>query len=244
MGSISFINKKGSSTGDVKLNVFVQETEPEIKEGIWVKTSKQANKVYITNTLSADFEKNSIIILNNEDVYRAMLAPTIFNNVVGKLENSFKDVYYFSDTTVSSGNKTFMYEGEEYTIPAQKIVDNGGFKYVFYAINKVPDYFRFYGIGTNEPVKITDTGEVSCTGVIKGTSGLAGTLQEAINSYAAETTTYTYSSLDMTTVVWSDYDIVNVETGEIVYPQTIPDGIDNSLPTYYGTGTEWVKFKN
>ena len=92
MGSISFINKKGSSTGDVKLNVFVQETEPEIKEGIWVKTSKQANKVYITNTLSEDFEKDSIIILNNEDVYRAMLASTIFNNVVGKLENSFKDV--------------------------------------------------------------------------------------------------------------------------------------------------------
>lgn len=46
MGSISFINKKGSSTGGARLNVFAQEIEPEIKEGIWVKANKTINKIF------------------------------------------------------------------------------------------------------------------------------------------------------------------------------------------------------
>lgn len=46
MGSISFINK-ASSGGSIKPNIFIQETEPETKEGIWVKANKKLDKVII-----------------------------------------------------------------------------------------------------------------------------------------------------------------------------------------------------
>lgn len=43
--SIKFINRKS------KINIFMQEIEPELKEGIWIKSNKQIDKIEIVNNL-------------------------------------------------------------------------------------------------------------------------------------------------------------------------------------------------
>lgn len=248
MGSISFINKGGSgggSSSNIKPNVFMQDTEPETKEGIWIKANKQFNKIYLAKNLSGDFEKESVIILNDSDKYRAALLPVSIDNIVGKLENSFNDVYYYSDTTASSGNKTFMYEGQKYTIPAQALFNEGNYKYIFYAVKIEDDRIYFYSVGSNSPITVDDTGTISSASDLSGVYDFSKkNLQDAIDGYAKGTILFTYNTLIITSVVWTNFDMVNTETGEVVYPRTIPEGIDNTLPTYYGTGTEWVKFKN
>lgn len=53
MGSISFINKKGSG-GNIKFNIFAQETEPLSKNGIWIKSNKQINKIQTIKSKNVD----------------------------------------------------------------------------------------------------------------------------------------------------------------------------------------------
>lgn len=36
---------------ELKPNIFMQETEPEIKEGIWVKANKQVDKIEIVESI-------------------------------------------------------------------------------------------------------------------------------------------------------------------------------------------------
>lgn len=51
MGSISFINRGGSG-GSIKPNIFMQESEPETKEGIWIKSNEVMNKIKVVESLS------------------------------------------------------------------------------------------------------------------------------------------------------------------------------------------------
>ena len=55
MGSISFINKV-SSGGNIKPNIFMQETEPETKEGIWIQSNKNYEKIDVLDSYSETLE--------------------------------------------------------------------------------------------------------------------------------------------------------------------------------------------
>lgn len=48
--SIRFLNKGGSSVA-IKPNIFMQETEPEIKEGIWLQANKEMGNVVIVDNV-------------------------------------------------------------------------------------------------------------------------------------------------------------------------------------------------
>lgn len=52
MGSISFIKK--SRGGSAKSNIFMQEAEPAIKEGIWLKSNKKANAISVVSALATE----------------------------------------------------------------------------------------------------------------------------------------------------------------------------------------------
>lgn len=53
--SIRFLNNKSGSGGQTQLNIFMQETEPEIKKGIWLQKEKDfENIVFDTNVINND----------------------------------------------------------------------------------------------------------------------------------------------------------------------------------------------
>lgn len=86
---ISFLNK-GSGTGASKANVFIQEAEPETKEGIWFKkTAGTYNKLITADTISSEpyFE------IGPTQLYQHMEVPSI---AVGT------DIYMFSGVTTAS----------------------------------------------------------------------------------------------------------------------------------------------
>lgn len=92
---ISFLNK-GSGGGSSKANVFIQEAEPETKEGIWFKkTSGTYNKLITADTISSEpyFEVGPTQLYQHKEV------PSI---AVGT------DIYMFSDATTAS-NKAEKY---------------------------------------------------------------------------------------------------------------------------------------
>lgn len=49
--SIKFLNKCNDS---IKPNIFMQETEPEIKEGIWLQSNKEMNNIIIEDNMSSE----------------------------------------------------------------------------------------------------------------------------------------------------------------------------------------------
>lgn len=92
---ISFLNK-GSGGGSSKANVFIQEAEPETKEGIWFKkTAGTYNKLITADTISSEpyFE------IGPTQLYQHMEVPSI---AVGT------DIYMFSGVTTAS-NKAEKY---------------------------------------------------------------------------------------------------------------------------------------
>lgn len=92
---ISFLNK-GSGGGSSKANVFIQEAEPETKEGIWFKkTAGIYNKLITADTISSEpyFE------IGPTQLYQHYEVPSI---AVGT------DIYMFSDATTDS-NKAEKY---------------------------------------------------------------------------------------------------------------------------------------
>lgn len=92
---ISFLNK-GSGTGASKANVFIQEAEPETKEGIWFKkASSSYDKLITADTISSTpyFEVGPTQLYQHKEV------PSI---AVGT------DIYMFSDATTAS-NKAEKY---------------------------------------------------------------------------------------------------------------------------------------
>lgn len=92
---ISFLNK-GSGGGSSKANVFIQEAEPETKEGIWFKkTAGTYNKLITADTISSEpyFE------IGPTQLYQHKEVPSI---AVGT------DIYMFSGVTTDS-NKAEKY---------------------------------------------------------------------------------------------------------------------------------------
>lgn len=92
---ISFLNK-GSGGGSSKANVFIQDTEPETKEGIWFKkTAGTYNKLITADTISSTpyFEVGPTQLYQHKEV------PSI---AVGT------DIYMFSGVTTDS-NKAEKY---------------------------------------------------------------------------------------------------------------------------------------
>lgn len=86
---ISFLNK-GSGGGSSKANIFIQEAEPETKEGIWFKkTAGTYNKLITADTIFSEpyFE------IGPTQLYQHMEVPSI---AVGT------DIYMFSDATTAS----------------------------------------------------------------------------------------------------------------------------------------------
>lgn len=100
MGSISFINKKDSDGGSLKPNIFMQETEPETKEGIWIQSNKDISKIEtIENLITGKGEWTNIYSNIPYNFYR------------GRAVSIGTDIYLFSgDDSLEDKQKAYKYD--------------------------------------------------------------------------------------------------------------------------------------
>ena len=63
---IRFLNK-GSGGGSSKANIFIQNTEPETKEGIWFKkASSSYDKLITADTISGDMSTSTNTVFSTK----------------------------------------------------------------------------------------------------------------------------------------------------------------------------------
>lgn len=76
------------------LNVFVQEKQPEFKEGFWISLENTINEVHLVNNIDIDeiYTNNSLIIKKGNRYKTNLLSNP--NKLNGDMQNSFDEVYY------------------------------------------------------------------------------------------------------------------------------------------------------
>ena len=114
--SISFINKGKGNSDSLKPNIFVQETEPEIKDGIWFQTNNTFRKIqildnynetpewleptllsenYIKNLKSILEYKGEILFVIKETSSTSLCKYDINNNILSNWKTLNFSSYYF-----------------------------------------------------------------------------------------------------------------------------------------------------
>lgn len=104
--SIKFLNKCNDS---IKPNIFMQETEPEIKEGIWLQSNKTFEKISALDSYSDALQWKEANALSNE-IYKNVDNMFSINNKTYFLiyNNGFKILEY--DATTNSIIEEFQIE--------------------------------------------------------------------------------------------------------------------------------------
>lgn len=144
MGSISFINKGGSSGGgsgsNIKPNIFMQDTEPETKEGIWIKSNKPVNKIKIVETLAVGEGSWEELAQKDQSYYGITYATVgkdlyMFTSEAGGYTTSLK--LNTDDLSLSSIKNIDVHSGSAVTINDIIYIFGGGF---YDVNNKVHTY--------------------------------------------------------------------------------------------------------
>ena len=108
---------KGKDSSPVEPNIFVQETEPEIKEGIWLKTNKTFNKIIVNDDISGEIITQKVtyssVIMSSFSRGRSLFVGTdvyltSYNKLFSKIDTVTKDI---ENITMSlTGQATSMFE--------------------------------------------------------------------------------------------------------------------------------------
>lgn len=113
-----------------KPNIFMQETEPETKEGIWLQTDKQINKIkIIENLISGEGEWTDIYSNIPYDFYRGR-AVSIGNDIYlfsGDNTNYYKKAYKYNTLT----NTYIQLTDIPYNFQSGEIIAIGTIIYLF-----------------------------------------------------------------------------------------------------------------
>lgn len=184
---ISFLNK-GSGTGASKANVFIQDTEPETKEGIWFKkTAGTYNKLIVTDSLTAIpyFE------LLGEQLYgHTLSAPIAIGN----------DIYMFGAYS-SPGTKVEKYNvvTKEFTaLPDIEFSEQIGTFYLGDNIIRIEGYKKNcdfnIAMGTMSPMNTRDTAFSHRASALTYKDGKAHDF-DMLNHYILDVATNTVSSI-------------------------------------------------
>lgn len=100
----------GKASGSAKPNIFVQENEPEIKEGIWLQANKQVDKIIIDKNIVESNTKDTINVFPS-------LPDTYLKN--SNCIYTYNDIFYlFTSTaayTYNTSTNTFS-QIEDYDI--------------------------------------------------------------------------------------------------------------------------------
>ena len=256
---------RGSGDGDTgnKMNIFVQPTEPHIKEGIWIETDKSFIDILITEPITDDYDYTK---MNN--------LPYTFTS--GSTSTVDTDIYLFGGgTTTTTRKNCYKYNttSNTYTkmldIPYEFYYGStsvvGNDVYLFGGNGGVTNCYK-YNTTSNTYTKMIDipyvfyNGSTSVVGndvYIFGGSGSGG----GTNCYAfASSVSFNNNTLIIIKTSEHDglYKTQFFQPPEDINPDymgRIVSGFDDallyadntiqdSLPTYYGNGTEWIKFKN
>ena len=212
---------RGSGDGDTgnKMNIFVQPTEPHIKEGIWIETDKSFIDILITEPITDDYDYTK---MNN--------LPYTFTS--GSTSTVDTDIYLFGGgTTTTTRKNCYKYNTTSNTYT--KMID---IPYVFYngSTSVVGnDVYIFGGSGSG--------GGTNCYAFASSVSFNNNTL--IIIKTSEHDGLYKTQFFQPPEDINPDYmgRIVSGFDDALLYADNT---IQDSLPTYYGNGTEWIKFKN
>lgn len=151
MGSISFINK-ASSGGSIKPNIFIQETEPEIKEGIWIKANKELNKINVVDEISmGKWVTSGITAIPYGDTGRACVTVGTEIFIFGGYNNANKAYKYDILTNTYTKLSDIPYGFAN----GIAVTDNSNI-YLVGGTNAAPKYIYKYNIASDTYEKMTD----------------------------------------------------------------------------------------
>lgn len=239
-----------TASGKVKLNIFMQETEPEIKNGIWLQSNKSFNKVIskenisIEPSYSVSFSDNKGNSANvalpswiKEKGYEYLFAYFSPSDIAGFLliaKNKFTVSYptnWKMTATCNDGIAKFSI-GSNVPNTANSIKNLTESSLTFSTsvdITSPNDYNKGY----NTSFDVYDT-----NGNIKYKA-------PELDNFDSNSIVIVQEDLSYKTII-VETDIENglISNFSNVVFSDENSKVDTTIPTYYGNGTEWIKFKN
>lgn len=144
------LKDKATIGGPAKLNVFVQEEEPETKDGIWVATQGELNKLMTVDTIST-LPTNATPI--SSDIGSGNVYPTIFSIGDEVYANKGVEVFKYNDAENVWIFHGYLYSGSDVDVNSIFCVIDEYLYYSYVSTSTAPAIRRYNPVtNTNERV--------------------------------------------------------------------------------------------
>lgn len=238
--------------GKVKLNIFMQETEPEIKNGIWLQSNKSFNKV---------ISKENISI---EPSYSVYVSDKIGNSANVALpswikEKGYEYLFTYFNPSSSEIGAFFLIAKDKFSISypnsyTMTATCNGGIAGFYIGtkfqntVNKIRDvqessltFNTSFDMGNPDNYKKW----YSTSFDVYDTTGNIRYKAPELDSFDSNSIVIVQEDLSYKTIIVE----TDIENGLIFNFSNVVfsdenSKVDTTIPTYYGDGTQWIKFKN
>lgn len=213
-----------NNTKELKPNVFMQETEPEVKEGIWIQSNNNVNKIKsVENLITGEGEWADTYSNLPHNIWQSAAAVSIGNDIYifgGYGSANYKKAYKYDTLT----NVYTQLADIPYTFQTGRVTAIGTDIYLFGGYNNFYTAYKYdtltdtYTQLTNIPYAYYGAG-ISAVGTDIYLFGTKHKVADKLKVYKYDTLTNSYTQLENISVVsgYSDIQCLSINTNIYIF---------------------------